>query len=223
MKSKFTRKEQLLNRLVLHSMDNASAIGLLYGQTGIAAVLARYARASGESDFEIVADALIDNVTEKIKGSKDISFAYGISGICWGIEYLIQEGIMPGPGHGICEKADEYVMKTPPYSIEDFSLERGLPGLWHYVWARIQGNMIAALPLPFTERYLSSWYKIVSENPEEFPHGAAERLHMAMEGKLVKMPLSIATFVKLPRRLDENNLSLRSGIAGVIETKYNQV
>ena len=43
MKSKFTRKEQLLNRLVLHSMDNASAIGLLHGQTGIAIVPARYA------------------------------------------------------------------------------------------------------------------------------------------------------------------------------------
>lgn len=223
MKSKFTKKEQLLNRLVLHSMDNATAIGLLHGQTGIAIVLARYARVSGESDFEIVADALIDNVTERIKGFKDISFAYGISGICWGIEYLIQEGIMPGPGHDICEKADDYVMKTSLHSIEDFNLERGLPGLWHYVWARIQGNMIAGLPLPFTEKYISDWLKLTREHAEKFPYGAAERLREAMDGKLVKSPLDVKSFVRLPRHLDKNDLSLRTGIAGAIETKYNRV
>lgn len=114
-------------------------------------------------------------------------------------------------------------MKTSLHSIEDFNLERGVSGLWHYVWARIQGNMIAGLPLPFTEKYISDWLKLTREHAEKFPYRAAERLREAMDGKLVKSPLDVKSFVRLPRHLDKNDLSLRTGIAGAIETKYNRV
>ena len=218
---RFIRHEVLLNRLVLHSMDNPDAVGLLAGQTGVLITIARYARATGMSELETVADALFENVSAKASRMREISFAYGLSGICWGVEYLAQSGIMPGPADEICSAIDGHIMKHPLEAVEGFSLETGLGGLWQYVRARIQGNLKAGLSLPFPPEYLAGWQKILETDPENFPPESARWLMNAMRGEPVEFSeLNIADFVKLPRNPDPRDLSLRSGIAGQLELRY---
>lgn len=220
MKTTFTRKERMLNRMILHSMDNPQAIGLLAGQTGIAVTIAQYARKNGHSELEEVADALLDNVIRRAATTRDISFAYGLSGICWGVEYLVQHGIMPGSAHEICHKADVHIAKADIGVMDDFSLETGLTGLWHYVMARIQGNMLAHLPQPFPEDYISKWLDITEKYEARFPDGANRLLRDALNGKAPDTVLTIRQFVRLPKHPNDRDLSLQSGVAGYVETHY---
>ncbi len=207
--------------MVLHSMDNPNAVGLLAGQTGVLITIARYARAAGAEELETVADALFENVREKAARMRDISFAYGLSGICWGVEYLVQKGIMPGPADEICSAIDEHIVKFPLTAIEGFSLETGLTGLWQYVWMRIQGNLKGGLPLPFPTEYLAAWLEILETNADKFPPGSGGRLQRAIDGETLEFTEpEISEFIKLPRKTDPRDLSLRTGIAGQLELRY---
>ncbi len=221
MKKRYRRYETLFNRLVLHSMDNPDAVGLLAGQTGILITIARYARATGREELETIADTLFENVTAKATRIRDISFGYGLSGICWGVEYLVQNGIMPGDADEICSDIDAFIIKQPLVSVDGFSLETGLTGLWHYVQARIQGNLKAGLPIPFPAEYLYEWLSILKTDPDKFPQASAAWLKGAMNGEPVEfIGLNIADFVKLPPGPDPRDLSLRSGVAGELELRY---
>jgi hypothetical protein len=52
----------------------------------------------------------------------------GLTGIGWGIEYLIQNGSVKGESVEICEEIDYRIMETDPKRITDFSLETGFEG-----------------------------------------------------------------------------------------------
>lgn len=221
MKVKFSKAESFVNRLILHSLDNPENIGLLYGQTGIIIVLANYARQKNRFRIEEIADTLYDNVIKNAHTMHNIGFASGLSGICWGIEYLVQHGILEGPAHDICENVDiAIVEKLQLKKNSDLSLETGLLGLWHYTWARIQGNMLAGLNLPFPEEYLDEWHKILVDNTEAFPREADKRLIGAMQGELYHDELSVRPFINNLNKLLINDISLRNGIAGYISLKY---
>lgn len=220
MKTEISREESFVNLLVLHSLDNQGDIGLLTGQTGMMIVLARYARLKGQEAIDAVADALFDRIVRRAARSSDIGFGTGLSGICWGVEYLVQQGLLEGPADDICKEADARIARTDIGCVDDMSLETGLAGLWLNVWARIQGNMRAGLPLPFTTAYLQKWHKKLSESPDVFDAGAAERLGAAIDGRLTVAELSLRPFIDDKESLMVNNMSLKSGVAGYVELEY---
>lgn len=88
------------------------------------------------------------------------SFASGLSGIGWGVEYLIQNGFVEGEGVEICEEIDQKIMKTDPRRIVDMSLDTGFEGILHYVVYHLQGAFKQNIRLPFDERYLSDLYAV---------------------------------------------------------------
>lgn len=220
MKTKFSRRDDLVNRLVLHSLDNGDNPGLFGGQMGFIAVLAHYASLKKRPELDMVADRLLGNVLDNVPRLRDASFAYGLGGICWGLEYLAQNGLMPGPAHGLCGDVDAFIGGHPVGHTDDFSLATGAPGLWHYVWARIQGNMLDGRQPPFSGAYLDSWLGLIGRNEAAFPEGSALRLRAAIDGRLIHEALDLKPFIQLPPRLDLEDTSLRSGIAGYIELKY---
>lgn len=215
-----TTKDRLISSLILYANESPYAVGLLTGKMGLVLVITKYARMEGCSQFEASADFLYEEMRKGITQTTDIGFASGLSGICWGVEYLVQNEIMPGPADEICADTDQKIMQTNIKRITDFTLENGLTGLWHYVWARIQGNMLAELPLPFDEQYLTDWLEIIESNPERFPKDAAHRLRSAMTGTLIPDPLDFKQFVKPMDSEPDRNLSLADGLAGYITLKY---
>lgn len=216
-----TTDEKLINRMILHADDNTDAPGLLTGQMGVVVVVANYAGIKSEPLYDHVADFLYDCAINHVTTATGIGFASGLAGICWGVEYLIQSGLMPGSGDEICEDLDKRIMRYDIRRIDDFSLNEGLLGLWHYVWARIQGNMKAGLPLPFDRRYLSDWESVLTTNADKFPDGALGRLRAAVnDGNLQESRLDFMQFIKPMESVPESNLSLASGIAGYIAHKY---
>lgn len=207
----FTKEEKMLNRLILHANDVPSAIGLLDGKMGIALVLAHYARCRGKKKLEHAADFLVENVMNQLTTTVSIDFANGLSGIGWGIEYLIQNNYMKGCGADILQDLDERIMQVEVTRIKDWSLEKGLLGILHYVLYHLQGANKSELRV-FDKPYLASWLSILKDN---------EDLHKLLQKGLDKekdfYKSDLHIFIKQQSRVDTKKLSLGNGLAGKIE------
>ena len=207
----FTKEEKMLNHLILHANDVPNAIGLLDGKIGIALVLAHYARCSRKKKIEHAADFLVENVMNQLTTTVSIDFANGLSGIGWGIEYLIQNNYMKGCGADILQDLDERIMQVDVTRIKDWSLEKGLLGILHYVLYHLQGANKSELRV-FDKPYLASWLSILKDN---------EDLHKLLQKGLDKekdfYKSDLHIFIKQQSRVDTKKLSLGNGLAGKIE------
>ena len=195
----FTKEEKMLNRLILHANDVPSAIGLLDGKMGIALVLAHYARCRGKKKLEHAADFLVENVMNQLTTTVSIDFANGLSGIGWGIEYLIQNNYMKGCGADILQDLDERIMQVDVTRIKDWSLDKGLLGILHYVLYHLQGAN-------------KSGSSVLEDN---------ELLYNQLEKGLHKevdfYKPNLRMFIKQQSRVDTKRLSLKDGLASRLE------
>lgn len=214
----------LIERLIIRSANSNLAIGLLNGQMGSLIVIAEYAREYNKPYLEIVSDALFTNVIMRCSKSNDFSFNSGMAGVCWGIEYLLQTGILSGDGNELCESIDSYIMNFDLKRIHDFSVSTGVLGLWLYVKARIQGNVRLGLALPFDQDYLTDWNCILQANEIYFPKDESIWLMNKLYGIEQKdKPLSYKKFINLPPNITEhqiNSIALTNGLAGIISQRY---
>lgn len=209
----FTKEEKMLNHLILHANDVPNAIGLLDGKMGIALVLAHYARCSRKKNIEHAADFLVENVMNQLTTTVSIDFANGLSGIGWGIEYLIQNNYMKGCGADILQNIDERIMQFDVTRIKDWSLEKGLLGILHYVLYHLQGVNKSGSTV-FDYSYLTSW-KSVLEDKELWYNQLQKGLHKEVD--FYKPDLRM--FIKQQSRVDTKKLSLKDGLAGKLELR----
>lgn len=143
----FDIHDRILHRLML-SIDRTSEIGLFHGKMGVAIIFAQYSRFDtkhGELYNKIFED-LLDQIFEKIHDQMPISFSYGLSGLGWGIEYLLQNKFVEGDGVEICEAIDKRIIQFDPKRITDLRLESGFEGILDYVLAHIQGAKHEYMP-----------------------------------------------------------------------------
>lgn len=158
-KSAFGETERIMHHLMLNAYFIPD-IGFFHGQMGVALTMSEYSRHVNNEIYFDVASYLLDNIMEKINENLIFSFASGLSGIGWGVEYLIQNGFVEGEGVEICEEIDQKIMKTDPRRIVDMSLDTGFEGILHYVVYHLQGAFKQNIRLPFDERYLSDLYAV---------------------------------------------------------------
>lgn len=131
--------------------DGLDGIGLFSGKMGIALAFAEYGKRNNDVICVRTSEELLDQVLENVHKGLSFDFGKGLSGIGWGIEYLLQNGFVEGDGVEVCEEIDNFIMRTDPRRINDHSLETGLEGLLHYILAHIKG---AKQRLPFDNVYL---------------------------------------------------------------------
>ena len=215
-----SHSEQLVYKLILHSYDSPESIGLLTGQMGIVITLARCFRQFQLPSLEPVIDYLFDNIAHRVAYVNDIGFSSGITGIGWGVEYLVQHKIMPGPANDLIGDIDDQVMCINVNRVKDFSLDNGVLGLWHYICARIQGNLIAGLPVPFDNRFIDDWKELIRSNQKKMPVNSMERLLSMQNQHFYYDELNVCQFVQSMNNQPQEDYSLYSGLAGYIEQKY---
>lgn len=99
------------NTLILKN-DNISPPGLYNGKMGNIIFLYHNAELLGCEIFRKFGDNLIDRIYEVIGKDKQIpeNFAEGLSGIGWGLEYLIQHNFVESGQDNICRQMD-YILK----------------------------------------------------------------------------------------------------------------
>lgn len=156
---RFDENERIAHVLMLKSFF-LSDIGIFGGQTGVALAMSKFYEHKKNEIFSDFVFDLLELVISKTSKGLPFSFSNVLSGIGWGIEYLIQHKLVEGESVEICEEIDHKIMETDPRRIADYSLETGLEGLLHYVVYHLQGAMKQKSRLPFDNTYLSDIYSV---------------------------------------------------------------
>ena len=147
--------------LVLNSYFTQD-VGLFNGKTGIAITFAHLYKQTQNQVYYDCMSELLDDILENVYKDLPYNISMGLSGIGWGIEYLLQQDFVEGDGIEICEEIDRQIMLTDPMRIMDKSLDTGVEGLLHYVLLHLRGAMANEKKLlPFDKIYLSDLYQNV--------------------------------------------------------------
>ena len=222
-KKEFTKEQRALHKLIVDSIG-MNDIGLFDGKMGIILSLITYSRKTKHKAIEEVADFLMNQVLNNMTNISPLSFSNGLTGIGWGIEYLIQNGYVPGCGADICTEIDKKLMSCDIRRVDDLSLEHGIYGWLHYIVAHIQGANRCGKQV-FDRMYIIDLISKINEysennaTSEEFSNLQAmfrEVLNGATD--VYKFPLE--EIVKTDIKFSLNNLSLQKGLAGYLITKH---
>ena len=225
----FDNKQRIIHCLLLNA-PFMSCIGLLNGKMGIVLAFYIYYRHTDCKIYEEFADDLLNNTLECIDNDIDFSFSNGLAGIGWGIEYLIQRGVVAGTVEEICEDIDKKIMETDPRRILDFSLDTGLEGLLHYVLIHISASVKQNIQLPFDEMYLKDLYTVLKQVCQKkdvcnsFKTLSDIYIDFIEKQQEIVYPLDIYSFINIDMfdvdKIMSYPLNLKCGLAGLLLKKY---
>lgn len=218
--------EQRIINLLMFRANFLKDTGLLSGKMGIVLFFASYHRLCLESIYETIADELMEQVIEAVHKELPIGLGSGLSGIGWGIEFLIQNGLLEGDSVEICEEIDRKIMERDPRRITDFSLETGLEGILHYVLAHINGTIKGHLAMPFDKTYLFDLYSTLDSLSgkegmnEDLVHLIDEYVQFYEGRKSISYKPAITSFIGLSD-VDENKITtypigIKDGLTGFL-------
>jgi len=162
-----TKKNDSLTRiakfLMLHGsfMNN---LGLINGKMGIIIFFSHLSRYTGKKIFEDFAGEMIDEIYKEIHDHYPSDFENGLSGIAWGMEYLIQNQFVEADANAVLEDLDKMILEWDVRKIRDSSLETGLEGIAHYVISRFKGNSKEKVTIP--KDYISDLIISLKENKD---------------------------------------------------------
>jgi hypothetical protein len=110
-----TRIDNRLERIAKVLLLNASFIdnpGLFSGKTGIAIFLYHYGRFSGHKIYTDYAGELVDEIYEGVNMNASVNFTTGLTGIGWGIEYLVKNGFVDANTDEALEDVDNFIYRS---------------------------------------------------------------------------------------------------------------
>jgi len=112
--------------------------GLLNGKMGIAIFFYHYSKFNSNKIYRDYAGELIDEIYEEINTSTPVNFENGLTGIGWGIEYLVKNGFVQADTDEALEEVDNIVYRNSLY--RPFLLEsaKDLFGYGLYFLARLR-------------------------------------------------------------------------------------
>lgn len=221
-KQVFTKEQRALHKLIIDSIGVAD-IGLFEGKMGIILSIMTYSHRSKQRCIEDVADLLMEQVLGSITNVSPLSFSNGITGIGWGIEYLIQNGYMSGCGADICVEIDNKLMSCDIRRVDDFSLCHGIYGWLHYIVAHIQGANRCGKQV-FDRMYIIDFISRLTEYShnnvviEEFKN-LQNLLEEVLNGATDSYRFPLGEIVNKEIKFYLNNLSLQKGLAGYLMMK----
>lgn len=217
----FTPEQRLLHHLVLHSND-APVRGLMDGQMGIVLVLSEYIRLRKLRPLRTAVNFLLNEVLSNLSTTTTLDFANGLTGIGWGVEYLIQNKLQRGIGADICAAIDEKLMLQDLLRTTDLSLDTGLEGWLHYILAHLQGARLQGRQV-FDDAYLQDGIHlcrhILQQGSSPSLHTLCQTLLDFAGGGSVRYTFDLSTFILPTIKRNTATLGMRSGLAGHL---YNQ-
>jgi hypothetical protein len=119
--------------LYTSSIEN---LGLFHGKMGVCVFFYHAAKQLHNKLYAQYAGELIDEVYNEIDLKYSFSFADGLAGIAWGMEYLIQNQFVKADSDEVLEDLDKQIVSHDIRRITDISLETGIIGLSYYILAR---------------------------------------------------------------------------------------
>ena len=148
----------LLKQIADHHLLNGlfcKELGLWEGKMGMSLFFFLLSRHTGNHWYEEFAGELLEDVCGSLSQRCSVTFADGLCGIGWAIEFLKKEGFVEGDTDEILEEVDRQVMERDVRRITDASLETGLAGIAAYVRSRLDSERSIKNHHPFDSEYLS--------------------------------------------------------------------
>jgi len=126
-----------------HNTSNTS-LGLLSGDAGIALFLFYYSRFRRETDIENLAMSYLERAVSRINKNFIHSFCDGISGLCWTVHHLINEGFLDEENKEILEPFDSILCRAAIYELNNNNPDflHGGTGTLCYLLNRIQVDYV---------------------------------------------------------------------------------
>jgi hypothetical protein len=115
--------------------------GLLYGKTGICLYYYISGRVYSNQQFTKYAEGLLDEICKNLP-STNINFDFGLGGIGWAIEYLVQNKYITGNTDEILQDIDVLLLKQLTINDGLFNLNfvDGTSGYLYYLIYRLQNQ-----------------------------------------------------------------------------------
>ena len=220
MTTRFTQEQRWLHQIVLHAND-VPARGLFDGQMGIVLVLSEYVRARKVRPLKTAINFLLDQVLDNLSTEMPLDFANGLTGVGWGVEYLLQNRFQRGSGADICAAIDQKLMQQNILRQTDLSLEKGLEGWLHYIIAHIQGAQRDGRQV-FDMAYLQDCQVVCNRLIGQDIAPSLEALCQAFvaltNGRQVSYEFNLSSFINPSVKRHTALLGLHNGMAGQLFT-----
>lgn len=221
----FTPEQKLLHKVVLHAND-VPARGLFCGQMGIVLVLSEYARLRKLHPLRTAINFLLDQILSNLSTEMPLTFSHGLTGIGWGVEYLLQNKFQHGSGVEICEAIDQKLMQQNILRQTDLTLEQGVEGWLNYIIAHFQGA-IREGKQAFDDAYLQDVAAVCRHllRQETVPslHSLCETYILMLEGKPISYHFNLHPFISPDIKHSTTQLGIHSGLAGLLFTTINPI
>ena len=220
----FSEKERILNHLLMY-IETTRNMGLFHGKIGIIIAFFHYGK-NKEKKLQNIAGELLEDIWDSISENLSIDFDSGLSGIGWGIEYLIQNHFVEGNSLEICEEIDLKIMQMDPRRFNDYSVDKGLPGILHYILIHIKGCMEQNNSFPFDSIYFQDLHQSlnsISEKKmnENFKMLISKYNRWYLKKDNIDYDLNVTRFCEMneyknPKNLFTIPLGLKKGLAGML-------
>ncbi|MDR3046572.1 MAG: hypothetical protein LBU51_03035 [Bacteroidales bacterium] len=208
-------------------------LGLFHGKMGISLFFYHYSQYTANPVYSDFAGDLLDDIWKNIHNRMPDTFESGLTGLAWGIEYLIQNNFVSGNGNEICEEIDERVMSLDPCRITPKFIEKELEGFLHYVLIRTLGTIKQHSFLPFDKMYRDDLFRVFLslQHHEKINKSCRRLIQQYLDFATDKQELNYIphlSFFINDSKIDENNillspLGLRNGVAGMLYKQINQL
>jgi len=114
-------------------------LGLMHGKMGISIYFFHLARQTKNQFYEDYAGELLDEISDEMAENIPIDFEYGLAGIGWGIEYLVQNKFIEADTDIVLEEFDNRIFRELIYNMpREIGLLKGILGIIAYFLKRIQ-------------------------------------------------------------------------------------
>ena len=107
---------------------------------------------TSEKIYKIFADELLKDLYDEISSNSTVNFESGLSGIGWGIEYLVQNKFKKANTDIILSDIDDVIMEININRMNDLSIKTGSIGILVYVYTRLNARCKNRI-MPFNKEY----------------------------------------------------------------------
>lgn len=185
-------KDEILQRIARYLMlytSHQGNLGLLNGKMGVAIFFFHYAGYTVKKVYKDFAGELINEIYKEIHVNCPCDFKDGLSGIAWGVEYLVRNRFVEGETDEILEDLDRQILERDVRRIQDNTLDTGLKGLAYYVISRcVNRERYNKL---ISEQYISDLIKSLQSNV--YKNNENTQLINTLKGILARQQVTIST------------------------------
>jgi hypothetical protein len=213
-------KEEILARiaklLMLHGSFSHN-LGLINGKMGIIIFFFHLSRYTDKKIYEDFAGELIDEIYKEIHNHYPTNFENGLSGIAWGMEYLIQNQFVEADANDVLEDLDKMVFEWNIRRVNDYCLKTGLEGIARYVISRCAGKPKEQILIPrdYIEDLIIVLEKKTNKNLE-----ISETLRSIINEEYIEAGDSLLTYLMSKIRFRKTDIFNNTRVLGIGNNGY---